>query len=1727
MDAEHIERMQQLLSRMMMMEGAEGSAGGVPSGGPRGRARQQMQTILKNISNEGDDSDQYQGLSELCNNLNMATEEILASIRPELFVPAIVGCLRKDYNGELMLLAARCLTYMIDALPVSVMAISTGDGVPILLSKLREITDVELAEQCLTCIDKIASEAPSVILNADGISALLGFVDFFNISVQRRAWSCVAGLCKRLKLSVFGLVRGSLPVIRQSFRHEDSKIVEQALLAMSRIVGTASQDPVLVMEAFGDSAEALVEIVEKRALDSIFSNALQLLSAASAASAQVAEYLIEIGTVPSLVSLLQGGLSGPQVATPGGGSAGGVMVQRSPQMGFAPSPLGPGDHGGASSPILQAAGGSGQFSGSTPPAATPPRGSSFPQESSLSSSRQKPLGPEHIKDVVSILVGLLPRVNEGFMVYSHVLAGMNLSADLNFAAVSSAAPAREHPDEEEVRGDDDDNDDEYMDDEGDEPSREDVAALIAEGVVRIQNNPKYSTCRLTHTCDGCRKPKLGAQDWFRCNQCPDFDMCLRCFVMTPGEHDDSHDFTDMSAVLPGQDAEQAKDDQLALVAKKILQDSNSALATPCPRVEMIRRSPYLLQRIADALPTLVRLRRDSEHPKVRALCLVFITRCVHYAQAEDLRLVLADAPLCEVISASIADAELLTQLQCVHICKNLLNKLPDIYTSLFAREGVSNALALLKSTGGGDADIAKGFETAPTHVLCASEAGWRYIVSTEASELLKRFTTVQDTKKLQQLAEISSLMSSKTGTTGMTEAFRRLNELLLDLSTFELMSSTVVRDLVAALRESPDPVSLVIELVSILSDPTTISMSSETTQSASSPSMSASSFGFTDALGSSSGGTTSNLSKLVRHLQSIISQAEKFKPPTFGDVSSIHSQIRLSIAPHKQGVSLLSDSGPQDKQDRLGKQKPVKKVAPAGGKGGAPPTATASSAPLAKAQRGDRKGSKKPESSSTCDPPVVTSGSPTDATATTPSTEGKSAMVSIEPLASIGGVVDFIITNLLPGSSGGRPSGSSQAAGAEEDEVEDILPNRDDLQDVDAIASAQLVASPTATDEGSRKKARKESGSSRGGKQQPAIYIRLGNRALPTNLSMLQVLQRYGPKSTAASTNRMGHDNELKRRLQQQGIPPELQALMEGASSEPVALYYSTQPWGPDVLPEESHAPQPLGNPEDALSLVNDESCFTDGATRVASAVHAKFDFSAKHLVQQLRDPLTLLAVLHAAATNWPSLLQWLMLSSRDASSVSPPSISHMEFINQKLNNKAMRHCSSLLLAGQHLSTWAVVLALDCGFIFAPQTRKFLFEVCFFGTARSLTRMQEFLSEEGLSESSSSSNSQRRQNRLHRKKLRVWREAPLPCAIAALARYHASSDVLEFEFYGEPGSGLGPTLEFFSLSGECIRERKLRLWRRDDEPETERLFTAANGLYPRPLPPSSPEADRIAPYFRFLGQIMARGFLDKRQLNLRLSVPLLKLLRGDVMTIDDLAFLNENLFRILKAIVAAVKKGVNLLEQLPKPCAVEDLGLTFVAPGEDDVELIKNGAETYVTFENADQYVRCVVSFMLKNGVERFARELRQGFHNSVPLYSLRMLQLDELASYLNGHEDPISLQDLEAHVHVDHGFTSSSPQIRHLFDSIASMDLPRQRRFFQFLTGSPYLPVGGLASLRPKFTVVRKTSTDSKVVEQDQLPSAMTCQNYLKLPAYDTKELLQAKLELAIAEGCGAFLFT
>lgn len=65
--------------------------------------------------------------------------------------------------------------------------------------------------------------------------------------------------------------------------------------------------------------------------------------------------------------------------------------------------------------------------------------------------------------------------------------------------------------------------------------------------------------------------------------------------------------------------------------------------------------------------------------------------------------------------------------------------------------------------------------------------------------------------------------------------------------------------------------------------------------------------------------------------------------------------------------------------------------------------------------------------------------------------------------------------------------------------------------------------------------------------------------------------------------------------------------------------------------------------------------------------------------------------------------------------------------------------------------------------------------------------------------------------------------------------YGSSSSILEVEYFEEVGTGLGPTLEFYSLVSKEFARKDLKLWRDADASGSGVYVDHPTGLYPAPI----------------------------------------------------------------------------------------------------------------------------------------------------------------------------------------------------------------------------------------------------------------------------------------------------
>ncbi|XP_059362108.1 E3 ubiquitin-protein ligase TRIP12 isoform X4 [Carassius carassius] len=489
------------------------------------------------------------------------------------------------------------------------------------------------------------------------------------------------------------------------------------------------------------------------------------------------------------------------------------------------------------------------------------------------------------------------------------------------------------------------------------------------------------------------------------------------------------------------------------------------------------------------------------------------------------------------------------------------------------------------------------------------------------------------------------------------------------------------------------------------------------------------------------------------------------------------------------------------------------------------------------------------------------------------------------------------------------------------------------------------------------------------------------------------------------------------------------------------------------------------------------------------------------------------------------------------------------EFINSKLTAKANRQLQDpLVIMTGNIPTWLTELGKTCPFFFPFDTRQMLFYVTAFDRDRAMQRLLDTNPEINQSDSQDS----RVAPRLDRKKRTINRDELLKQAESVMQDLGSSRAMLEIQYENEVGTGLGPTQEFYALVSQELQRADLGLWRGEEvtlsnpkagRQEGTKYMFSSRGLFAVPFGRTTKPAHiaKIKMKFRFLGKLMAKAIMDFRLLDLPLGLPFYKWMLRHESSVSSHDLVNidpgvaksiqhlEDIIRQKKRIEQDRSHTRETLQQALESlnmngCSVEDLGLDFTLPGFPNIELKKGGKDVPVTIHNLEEYLRLVVYWTLNEGVSRQFESFREGFESVFPLQHLQYFYPEELDQLLCGSKsESWDVKTLMECCRPDHGYTHDSRAVRFLFEVLSSFDAEQQRLFLQFVTGSPRLPVGGFRSLNPPLTIVRKTF-ESTENPDDFLPSVMTCVNYLKLPDYSSIEIMREKLLIAAREGQQSF---
>ena len=213
-----------------------------------------------------------------------------------------------------------------------------------------------------------------------------------------------------------------------------------------------------------------------------------------------------------------------------------------------------------------------------------------------------------------------------------------------------------------------------------------------------------------------------------------------------------------------------------------------------------------------------------------------------------------------------------------------------------------------------------------------------------------------------------------------------------------------------------------------------------------------------------------------------------------------------------------------------------------------------------------------------------------------------------------------------------------------------------------------------------------------------------------------------------------------------------------------------------------------------------------------------------------------------------------------------------LRFANEKLTHYYSSSC---------LPDWAIDLPLHFPFLFPFSTRFSYLQSTSFGYARLISKWQ---SQNRAQESSRRDDTFGFLGRLQRQKVRISRKHILESAFKVFELYGSSSSILEVEYFDEVGTGLGPTLEFYSLVSREFARRDLKIWRDADTTYPGNYVHHPTGLFPAPVDPdnANTEAGEKRTYvFRIIGQFVAKALLDSRIIDMSFNKIFLKMVLGE------------------------------------------------------------------------------------------------------------------------------------------------------------------------------------------------------------------------------------------------------
>lgn len=266
--------------------------------------------------------------------------------------------------------------------------------------------------------------------------------------------------------------------------------------------------------------------------------------------------------------------------------------------------------------------------------------------------------------------------------------------------------------------------------------------------------------------------------------------------------------------------------------------------------------------------------------------------------------------------------------------------------------------------------------------------------------------------------------------------------------------------------------------------------------------------------------------------------------------------------------------------------------------------------------------------------------------------------------------------------------------------------------------------------------------------------------------------------------------------------------------------------------------------------------------------------------------------------------------------------------------------------------------------------------------------------------------------------------------------------------------------------------------------------------------------DHLVYYFA-AGRLVGRALLEGVVLNFHLAVPLLKIILGIPVTMEDVEYLDPETYKSMRWIaehddVESLALDFSVTTQYERD---EKTGEVVV----EVVDLIPNGRNTPVTDANKQQYLERKFHYMVFESVSAQLHVFLKGLYEVLPPTLLALFDAEELDYLLCGSQEIDVENWIKWSVHAQ--YLTITSVLKNFWDIVREMPNEYRRRLLQFTTGCSRVPLVGFRGLTSYDGKVCPFTIKSLPADAPQYVRSQACFNRIDLPLGLTKKELRDML--------------